>query len=168
MSEMLTLSALKVKAMSKRFKDTKTLDLFECFYPVRSPAVVSATVDLGGKIKRLVSLILKKSPKSREQIAAEMAEAMNCPSFSKAMLDNYSSEANTDHQISLYRFIVLVRVAETPQIWDELLKDEGFTVLFGDEALLAERGRVAQQIEQLKKYQKELNAVAPVKIRRRS
>ena len=93
---------IRVKAMSKKFKDTETLDLFERFYPVRSPAVVSATVDLSGKIKRLVSLILKESPKTREQIAAEMAEAMNCPSFSKAMLDNYSSEANTDHQITLY------------------------------------------------------------------
>lgn len=154
--------------MPKRFKDTQTLDLFEQVYPVRRPPVISHTVDLSGKIKRLVSLILKESPKSREQIAAEMAEAMNCPSFSKAMLDNYSSEANEQHQIPLYRFIVLVRVADAAWAWDELLKDEGFTVLFGDEALLAERGRVAQQIEELKKYQKELNSVAPVKIRRRS
>lgn len=154
--------------MSKKFKDTQTLDLFNQVYPVRRPPVISHTVDLSGKIKRLVSLILKENPKSREQIAAEMAEAMNCPSFSKAMLDNYSSEANEQHQIPLYRFIVLVRVADAAWAWDELLKDEGFTVLFGDEALLAERGRVAQQIEELKKYQKELNSVAPVKIRRRS
>ncbi len=154
--------------MSKKFKDTQTLDLFDQVYPVRRPPVISHTVDLSGKIKRLVSLILKENPKSREQIAAEMAEAMNCPSFSKAMLDNYSSEANEQHQIPLYRFIVLVRVADAAWAWDELLKDEGFTVLFGDEALLAERGRVAQQIEELKKYQKELNSVAPVKIRRRS
>lgn len=153
--------------MSKRFKDTQTLDLFEQVYPVRRPPVISHTVDLSGKIKRLVSLILKESPKSREQLAAEMSEAMDCPSFSKAMLDNYSSEANELHQIPLYRFIVLVRVADAAWAWDELLKDEGFTVLFGDEALLAERGRVAQQIEELKKYQKELNSVAPVKIRRR-
>ena len=154
--------------MSKKFKDTQTLDLFERVYPVRRPPVISHTVELSGKIKRLVSLILKESPKTREQLAAEMAEAMDCPSFSKAMLDNYSSEANELHQIPLYRFIVLVRVADAAWAWDELLKDEGFTVLFGDEALLAERGRVAQQIEELKKYQKELNAVAPVKIRRRS
>ncbi len=154
--------------MSKKFKDTQTLDLFEQVYPVRRPPVISHTVDLSGKIKRLVSLILKESPKSREQLAAEMSEAMDCPSFSKAMLDNYSSEANELHQIPLYRFIVLVRVADAAWAWDELLKDEGFTVLFGDEALLAERGRVAQQIEELKKYQKELNSVAPVKIRRRS
>ena len=154
--------------MSKKFKDTQTLDLFDQVYPVRRPPVISHTVDLSGKIKRLVSLILKENPKSREQITAEMAEAMNCPSFSKAMLDNYSSEANEQHQIPLYRFIVLVRVADAAWAWDELLKDEGFTVLFGDEALLAERGRVAQQIEELKKYQKELNSVAPVKIRRRS
>lgn len=154
--------------MSKRFKDTQTLDLFEQVYPVRRPPVISHTVDLSGKIKRLVSLILKESPKSREQLAAEMSEAMDCPSFSKAMLDNYSSEANELHQIPLYRFIVLVRVADAAWARDELLKDEGYTVLFGEEALLAERGRVAQQIEQLKKYQKELNAVAPVKIRRRS
>lgn len=154
--------------MSKKFKDTQTLDLFDQVYPVRRPPVISHTVDLSGKIKRLVSLILKESPKSREQLAAEMSEAMDCPSFSKAMLDNYSSEANEQHQIPLYRFIVLVRVADAAWAWDELLKDEGFTVLFGDEALLAERGRVAQQIEELKKYQKELNSVAPVKIRRRS
>ena len=154
--------------MSKKFKDTQTLDLFERVYPVRRPPVISHTVDLSGKIKRLVSLILKESPKTREQLAAEMAEAMDCPSFSKAMLDNYSSEANELHQIPLYRFIVLVRVADAAWAWDELLKDEGFTVLFGDEALLAERGRVAQQIEELKKYQKTLNTIAPVKIRRRS
>ena len=154
--------------MSKKFKDTQTLDLFERVYPVRRPPVISHTVDLSGKIKRLVSLILKESPKTREQLAAEMAEAMDCPSFSKAMLDNYSSKANELHQIPLNRFIVLVRVADAAWAWDELLKDEGFTVLFGDEALLAERGRVAQQIEELKKYQKELNAVAPVKTRRRS
>ncbi len=154
--------------MSDRFKDTQTLDLFEQVYPVRRPPVISHTVDLSGKIKRLVSLILKESPKSREQLAAEMSEAMDCPSFSKAMLDNYSSEANELHQIPLYRFIVLVRVADAAWAWDELLKDEGFTVLFGDEALLAERGRVAQQIEELKKYQKELMEASPVKIRRRS
>ncbi len=154
--------------MSKRFKDTKTLDLFEQVYPVRRPPVISHTVDLSGKIKRLVSLILKESPKSREQLAAEMSEAMDCPSFSKAMLDNYSSEANELHQIPLYRVIILVRVADASWAWDELLKDEGFTVLFGEEALLAERGRVAQQIEELKKYQKELMEASPVKIRRRS
>lgn len=154
--------------MSKRFKDTKTLDLFEQVYPVRRPPVISHTVDLSGRIKRLVSLILKESPKSREQLAAEMSEAMDCPSFSKAMLDNYSSEANELHQIPLYRFIILVRVDDASWAWDELLKDEGFTVLFGEEALLAERGRVAQQIEELKKYQKELMEASPVKIRRRS
>ena len=153
--------------MLKKFKDTRTLDLFERVYPVRRPPVISQTVDLSGKIKRLVSLILKESPKTREQLAAEMAEAMDCPNFSKAMLDNYSSEANELHQIPLYRFIVLVRVADAAWAWDELLKDEGFTVLFGEEALLAERGRVAQQIEELKKYQKELMEASPVKIRRR-
>ena len=154
--------------MSKKFKDTETLDLFERFYPVRSPAVVSATVDLSGKIKRLVSLILKESPKTREQIAAEMGSVLDCPSFSKAMLDNYSSEANEIHNITLERFIVLVRVAQAGWAWDELLKDDGYTVLFGGEALLAERGRVQQQIEELRKYQKELERSAPVKIRRRS
>ncbi len=153
--------------MSKSFKDTQTLDLFEQVYPVRRPPVISHTVDLSGKIKRLVSLILKESPKSREQLAAEMAEAMDCPSFSKAMLDNYSSEANELHQIPLYRFIVLVRVAQAAWAWDELLKDDGYTVLFGEEALFAERGRVQQQIEELRKYQKELEKSAPVKIRRR-
>lgn len=153
--------------MSKSFKDTQTLDLFEQVYPVRRPPVISRTVDLSGKIKRLVSLILKESPKSREQLAAEMAEAMDCPSFSKAMLDNYSSEANELHQIPLYRFIVLVRVAQAAWAWDELLKDDGYTVLFGEEALFAERGRVQQQIEELRKYQKELEKSAPVKIRRR-
>lgn len=153
--------------MSKRFKDTQTLDLFEQVYPVRRPPVISHTVDLSGKIKRLVSLILKESPKSREQLAAEMSEAMDCPSFSKAMLDNYSSEANELHQIPLYRFIVLVRVAKAGWAWDELLKDDGYTVLFGEEALLAERGRVQQQIEELRKYQKELERSAPVKIVKR-
>ena len=97
-----------------------------------------------------------------------MGSVLDCPSFSKAMLDNYSSEANENHNITLERFIVLIRVAQAGWAWEELLKDDGYTVLFGEEALLAERGRVAQQIEELKKYQKTLNTIAPVKIRRRS
>lgn len=154
--------------MSKKFKDMETLDLFERIYPVRRPAIVAQTVNLNGKIKRLVSLILKESPKTREQIAAEMGSVLDCPSFSKAMLDNYSSEANEIHNITLERFIVLIRVAQAGWAWDELLKDDGYTVLFGEEALLAERGRVQQQIEELRKYQKELEKSTPVKIRRRS
>nr|DAN91193.1 MAG TPA: hypothetical protein [Caudoviricetes sp.] len=153
--------------MSKRFKDNQTLDLFDRVFPVRRPSVSVQVTDLNGKIKRLVSLICKESRKTREQLAAEMSEAMDCPSFSKAMLDNYSSEANELHQIPLHRFIVLVRVAKAAWAWDELLKDDGYTVLFGEEALLAERGRVQQQIEELRKYQKELERSAPVKIVKR-
>lgn len=154
--------------MSKKFKDNQTPDLFEQVFPVRRPPMLPKQADLSGKIKRLVSLICKESPKTREQLAAEMSEAMDCASFSKAMLDNYSSEANELHQIPLYRFIVLVRVAQAAWAWDELLKEDGYTVLYGEEALLAERGRVQQQIEELRKYQKELEKSAPVKIRRRS
>jgi len=153
--------------MSKKFKDTQTPDLFEQVFPIRKPVAKIDSVTLSGRISRLVSLILKENRQSREQIAAAMSEMLDCPNFSKAMLDNYSSESNVGHKITLERFIVLIRVTDAFWAWDELLKEDGYTVLFEKEALLAERARVDQEIEELKQYRKELKSLGPVQIRRR-
>lgn len=150
-----------------KYKDTLTGDLFDQVFPIRKPIAKIDSTTLSGRISRLVSLILKGSKKSREQIAAAMSEMLDCPTFSKAMLDNYSSESNAGHKITLERFIVLVRVTDAFWAWDELLAEDGYTVLFEKEVLLAERARVDQEIEELKKYQKELKSLGPVKIRRR-
>ena len=84
-----------------KYKDTLTGDLFDQVFPIRKPIAKIDSTTLSGRISRLVSLILKGSKKSREQIAASMSEMLDCPTFSKAMLDNYSSESNAGHKITL-------------------------------------------------------------------
>jgi hypothetical protein len=157
--------------MAKHKRDMETKDLFEGFeevFPIRAPKMlIGRDTTLQGKIKRLISAMLRECSKSREVVAAEMAAMMDRPTFSKAMLDAYSAESREDHQMSLDKFIVMVRATGQMWVWDDLLKDEGLTVLYGEEAVLAERGRIRQEIEALRRRERALTHAKPVKIKRR-
>nr|DAN90235.1 MAG TPA: regulatory protein [Caudoviricetes sp.] len=149
-----------------KYKDTWTGDLFDQVFPIRKPVAQIDSVNLSGRISRLVSLILKESQQSREQVAAAMSEMLGCPNFSKAMLDNYSSESNAGHKITLERFIVLVRVTGTAWAWDELLRSEGLTVLYGEEVRLAKLGALKQQQKEIQRELNSLLKMEPVNVTR--
>ncbi len=151
--------------MAKFKDDNKTIDLFETVYPVRSAEPISS-MSFDSKLRRAISKALKECPLSREEIAAKMAEILDCPNFSKAMLDAYSAESRNSHPISVIRLKALVQVTHATWIWDEILKDDGLMVMEGEEARLAQLGLAIQEKEKWSKVEKELRAKAPVKIRR--
>ncbi|MFT0860603.1 hypothetical protein [Ancylobacter sp. G4_0304] len=98
-----------------RRRDTRTLDLFADWTP---PAVtdrpderVLCARTLRERIALAVAEVLDGcKEKSREQIAEEMTEYLGGEAVSKAMLDNYASQAKDEHTISYGRLVALCAV----------------------------------------------------------
>ncbi|CAA0087020.1 Uncharacterised protein [Starkeya nomas] len=97
--------------MSRR--DPSTLDLFDWTPPavVEHPdeRVLRART-MRERIALAVAQVLDASDKPREQIADEMSAYLGGESVSKAMLDNYASQAKDEHTISFARMVALCAV----------------------------------------------------------
>lgn len=135
------------------------LDFFrDAVFPVRSPV---AKIDLSrfrAKLKRAMARALRECPYERAEVAARMALYLGVPHISKASLDAYTAESKEGHDISLIRFKAFVRATGAVWLWDELVSDDGLTLLEGDEVRLAEIGYWQQQIETAQANYKRLKA----------
>lgn len=150
----------------RRKPDPSQGDLFhKPVYPVRLPKGLDG-VALRSKVSRAMSEALRECPDDRYTVAARMGQELGKPSFSKAMLDAYTAESKDSHNVSFVVLVAFVRATGCGWLWDFLLKDEGYTVLQGDEARLAEIGRVEQQYREAAQRLKELRS-EPVVIGRR-
>lgn len=140
----------------------------EQVYPVRRPREDVAPLDFDAKLARALSRACKECPLTREDIAARMGAVMDRPTFSKHMLDAYTSEAGAaDRAISARALKAFIRVTKATWIWDLMVEDDGCIVMEGEEARWAQRGMIRQQIEELRKAEKALSKEAPVRVRRR-
>lgn len=142
-------------------------DLFhEPVFPAREP---SASVDIGrfrSKLKRAMAKAIRECPHDRHVVALRMAQELGLDSVSKATLDAYTAESKDTHDISLVRFAAFVRATGANWLWDEIIASEGLTVLQGDEAHLAEIGRLQQEQAEIAKQLRALKA-RHIPIRRR-
>lgn len=135
-------------------------------FACREPA---PAIDIGrfrSRLKRAMSAALRAAQErglDRHRIAETMA-AMGAP-VSKTMLDAYTSEARSTHDISVVRFKALARAADARHLWDVAVSDDGLTVLAGDEPRLAEIARLQQEQRAIAAELRRLTAV-PVTIRR--
>jgi hypothetical protein len=91
--------------------DRSTLDLFVDWQPPKTtmgfePAELAGD-RLSSRISRAVGLALKRSGKSRAEIAEAMSARLGSP-VSADMLDKYASESSESHKITLERFMALV------------------------------------------------------------
>lgn len=142
------------------------LDFFrEALFPVREAA---SRIDLDrfrARLKREMARAIRECPYDRPSIAARMAEYLTISGVSKAMLDAYTAESKTGHDISLVRFKAFVRATGAFWLWDVVVSDDGLLLLEGDEARLAEIARIQQERRALTAELKALQSV-PVNIRR--
>lgn len=141
-------------------------DLFhEPVYPVRMPKTGMDAAAIRSKVSRAMSAALTECGVDRFEVAKRMAQELGRDNFSKAMLDSYTAESKESHNISFVVLVTFVRATGCSWLWDHLLRDKGFTVLQGDEARLAEIGRVQQDMKEL---QARLNALKaePVIVRK--
>lgn len=147
---------------------TRTDDLFEAAYPIRRPPHAPIRgASLVVRLKRALTLALKDCEKSREAVAAEMAEYLGEPSFSKAMLDAYTAESKKEKNISVTRLTAFVKATGATWVLDVIAEECGCHVLQSEEVRLAEIGRRVKQREQLENEIRALSSPLYVPKRRR-
>ena len=118
---------------------------------------------LGRIVASACARALKEDPRSREHIASSMRSLLN-EDVSKFMLDAYSSEARTEHNISAERLLALIAVTKRFDILDALLMRIGARVLIGDEmntlrlgSLMAAKAELEDEIRSLRAVAKPIN-----------
>ena len=116
------------------------------------------------RMKTAMSQAIRERQLDRQAIADAMARDLGADGFTAAMLTNYPSPSK-DHEISLTRFKVFVRVTGATELWDVAVSDDGLLVLEGDEARLAEIARLQQRQREISSKLRSLLAT-PVNIKR--
>jgi len=152
----------------RRHRDNATPDLFEDLYPVRRPSNKRAA-DFDTTLRHAVSDALAEAKvklgKTRARVAAEMGEWLGNSRFSEAMLNQYAAESNETHNINVKTLVALMEATDCNWLLDVPAEWRGCVVLEGEEARLAELGRVRRQKAELDKREKALMA-APIRLSR--
>jgi hypothetical protein len=150
-----------------RPRDGRTLDLFENFYPVRRPSDEAGEFASDAWLRHAMSQALKECTHPREHVAAEMGRLLGDASMSLHMLNRYTAESAENGRISVIRFLAFIKITGAAWLLDRIAEPLGCIVMEGEEALLAERGRVRQQIDELKAHERALAKVTPTRVARR-
>lgn len=130
----------------RRIRDALTLELFDV--PTPTPTLAGG-MDLDAAIRVALCDAIKHSDHDRHGVAAEMSR-LTGRHITKAMLDAYTGESRDDHNFPL-RYAVAFEVATGSYCLTQLLaRQRGCKVLVGEEALLAELGRLEQMEAELK------------------
>lgn len=137
-------------------RDAITLDLFEVPQPL--PAL-DGSHDFRTLVAGLVCELLEQAKAAglnRHAVAAELSR-LTGKEVSKAMLDNYTSEAHDSFNVPLWLVPALESVCRAHVLTQWLVATRGGKLLVGREALNAELGRLerardeaARKIKQLK------------------
>lgn len=147
---------------------SKQGDLFGAMFPARRPIAGRASGDLSLRIKTAMHQALMECQDSADVIALRMTEITG-RQVTASTLYAYTAASKPEHDMGIARFVAFVRATGASWLWDELLADDGLTVLEGEEAQLAEVGHLRRQKQlveaALKEAEKGLKHV-PVKRRR--
>lgn len=135
------MSAKRTKAQDRRQGEFFAA---EEMFPVRAPLAAFRPVDLSLRIKMAMSRALKECDDSAAIVAARITE-MTGREISVDALYAYTAASKPEHDMGVVRFIAFVRATGARWLWDELLRDDGLTVLEGREAILAEIGLAEQE-----------------------
>lgn len=118
--------------MPKRRPDAGTIDLFREYQPTRVVERYAEdsvrAFDLAGRLSKAVARTLEDCDMSRADVAAAMKDLLQDETMSKAMLDNYASQAK-EHVISALRLVALVAVTGDPRPLNMLLETANLVVV---------------------------------------
>jgi len=135
-----------------RIRDALTLDLFEVPTP---QAAATGNLDLDVPLREALSDALRHSEINRHQVAAEMSR-LTGRDISKYMLDAYTAESREAHNFPMRYAAAFEHVTNSYALTNLLAKARGCKVLVGEDALLAEFGRIEQMEFELKKQKNAL------------
>lgn len=153
--------------MAKR-RDQNTLDLFEVadVFPTVQRRDLPRAIDFNVMLSQLISRAMRETLITRDEISGLMSEMLG-EAITENMLNAYASPGRPDHNISLVRFLAFTRATQQPWLWAEVLRDEGITILIGDESRLAQLGFAEAKKRELEAQIKRLKAVAPSALTKR-
>lgn len=145
--------------MTRRPRDTATLDLFEV---PQAAAPIPAGLDYRAQVSGLVSQMLKDADGDRYELAGRMSR-LTGTDVTKYMLDAYSSEARDTFNLPFWLVPALEESAHSHLLTNWLTGVRGGRLLIGREALNAELGKLerlrdeaAKKIKQLKQVMGEM------------
>lgn len=137
-----------------RRRDDITPDFFEIPAP---PAPVGGSLNFDPQICAALSDTLKQSRKDRYEIAADMSRLL-AREVSKNMLDAYTAESRDAYNFPL-NYVAAFEVATESFALTQLLAQlRGCRMLVGEDALLAELGKVEREELQLRERKVALRA----------
>lgn len=128
-----------------RARDTLTAELFDI--PRAAPAS-PGSVNYSREIAAAMSQALKDCPHDRIEVSARMTRLLG-REMSLSMLNAYTAESHTDHNISLERAIAFDIATEGRALLKFYAAKLGCGVLVGDEIMHAEIGRIHELRDKL-------------------
>jgi hypothetical protein len=126
-------------------RDDRTLELFEIPAP---PAPGGGSLNFDAQVCAALSDTLKNCPHDRYRVAADMSRLL-AREVSKNMLDAYTAESRDAYNFPLNYVAAFEVATESFALTQLLAKLRGCRVLVGEDALLAELGRVKKAQEEL-------------------
>ncbi len=136
----------------KRPPDTASLDLFDI--PI-APAPVGGSLDYATELRCVLSDALKRSPRSRHEIAGRMSE-LTGQDITKSMLDAWTAESKSPWRFPFEFAAAFEAACESTCLQELLGRKRGSRILVGEEALLAEMGRIQKTKDELTRRERAL------------
>ncbi|PCJ57878.1 MAG: DNA transposition protein [Rhodospirillaceae bacterium] len=136
-----------------RSRDTDTLDLLDWQPPspvVRFSEKTVRAASLRDRIAKAVSATLTESSLSRAEISKSMSRWLG-ECVTKNMLDAYSSESRTDHNIPFIRIIALAVATQDARILQLAGDQMGHSIVPDHYLTWIEVGQLADKQEELKR-----------------
>ena len=121
-------------------------DLFEI---PRAPATTGGSLNFDHELRAVLSDELKRCPKDRYQVAAEMSRLLG-REVSKHMLDAYTAESRDAYNFPLNYAAAFEVATDSFSLTELLAGKRGCMVLVGKDVLLAELGRLEKQKDEIK------------------
>lgn len=135
-----------------RASDRLTLDLFEI---PEAPTPAGGTLNFDAAICAALSEQLLRCGKDRYQVAADMSRLLG-REVSKHMLDAYTAESRDAYNFPLNYVAAFEVVTGSFAMTQLLAMQRGCKLLVGEDALLAEMGRIQQAKDELVRRERAL------------
>jgi len=140
--------------MARTTPDGKTPDLFDV---PAAPALTEGSLHFANELCGVLAAALKRSSKSRYEIAARMSELLGTD-VTKFQIDAWTAESRDGHRFPFEYAAAFEAACETTCLQELLARKRGSRILVGEDALLAELGRIGKAKVDLAAREKALKA----------
>ncbi|MDP3715696.1 MAG: hypothetical protein Q8R21_04730 [Burkholderiales bacterium] len=135
-----------------RARDNITGDLFEV--PI-APAPVGGSMQCAEEVCAVLSEAITKSGLSRFAIAARMSELLG-REITKAQIDAWTAESKNEWRFPFEYAAAFEVACDCINLQELLARKRGTRILVGEEALLAEMGRIDREVRELRERKLQL------------